>query len=126
MESVNLCQAGARPNRGPPNNIFILNATIDHSIYVGRCLHLTAYDFEQAFDSLWLQDCILSLRRTGVPDYILQLIYNLNHEATISVKTPFGPTRSAIVEYTVQQGRVLAPDMCSAATGEYCGRNWLL
>ena len=123
MENVNLCQAGARPNRGPPDNTFILNAVIDHCMYIGKCLHITAYDFEQAFDSLWLQDCILSLRKLGIPDYLLQLIYNLNREATISVKTPFGPTANAIVKDTVQQGRVLAPDLCSASTAEYCGMN---
>ena len=123
MENVDLCQAGARTNRGPPDNTFIVNAAIDHSIYVGKSLYITAYDFEQAFDSLWLQDCILSLRKLGVPDYILQLIYNLNREALITVNTPYGPTSSALIEDIVQQGRVLAPDLCSAATGEYCGTN---
>ena len=123
MAKVNLCQAGARSNRGPPDNTFILNAVIDHCIYLGKSLHLTAYDFEQAFDSLWLQDCILALKNLDIPDYILQLVYKLNRTALISVKTQFGPTATAMVEDTVQQGRVLAPDLCSASTGEYCGRN---
>ena len=123
MEKVDLCQAGARSNRGPPDNTFIVNAVVDHSIYVGKSLYITTYDFEQAFDSLWLQDCILSLRKLGVPDYILQSIYALNREANITVKTPYGPTSTATVEDIVQQGRVLAPDLCSASTGEYCGSN---
>ena len=62
MENVDVCQAGARSNRGPPDNIFIVNAVIDHSLYLGKSLYLTTYDFEQAFDALWLQDCILSLQ----------------------------------------------------------------
>ena len=123
MEKVDLCQAGARPNRGPPDNTFIVNAVIDHSLYIGKSLYITTYDFEQAFDSLWLQDCILSLRKIGVPDYILQLIYSLNREALITVKTPYGPTSTSSIEDIVQQGRVLAPDLCSASTGEYCGTN---
>ena len=123
MEKVNLCQAGARSNRGPPDNIFIMNAVIDHAIYVGKSIHVTTYDFEQAFDSLWLEDCILSLRKLGIPDYLLQLIYNLNKNALIKVKTPYGTTPTAVVTDTVQQGRVLAPDLCSASTAEYCGRN---
>ena len=57
-------------------------------------LYITAYDFEQAFDSLWLQDCILSLHALGVPEYILKLIYNLNREAEITVKTPYGLTHT--------------------------------
>ena len=123
MNKVDYCQAGARSNRGPPDNTFILNAVIDHSIYTGKSLHITTYDFEQAFDSLWLQDCILSLRKLGVPDYILQLIYNLNKEAVITVNTPHGKTSSAIISDIVQQGRVLAPDLCSCSTAEYCGTN---
>ena len=123
LEKIDLCQAGSRSNRGPPDNTFIVNAVIDHSIYIGKSLYVTIYDFEQAFDSLWLQDCILSLRQLGISDSILQLIYNLNKEAQITVKTPFGRTSTALVEDVVQQGRVLAPDLCSASTAEYCGRN---
>ena len=123
MEKVDLCQAGSRSNRGPPDNTFIVNAVIDHSIYIGKSLYVTTYDFEQAFDSLWLQDCVLSLRQLGISDSILQLIYNLNKEAQITVKTPFGRTSTALVEDIVQQGQVLAPDLCSASTAEYCGKN---
>ena len=123
MEKVDLCQGGTRSNRGPPDNTFMVNAVIDHSIYIGKSLYITTYDFEQVFDSLWLQDCILSLRKLGVPDYILQLVYNLNKEALISVKTPFGPTSRATIKDIVQQGRVLASDLCSASTGEYCSTN---
>ena len=123
MEKINLCQAGARANRGPPDNIFILNAVIDHAIYLGKSVHITTYDFEQAFDSLWLEDCILSLRKLGISDDLLQLIFNLNKEAVITVKTPHGLSPTAVVKDTVQQGRVLAPDLCSASTAEYCGVN---
>ena len=123
MEKISLCQAGSKVNRGPPDNIFILNAVIDHAIYLGKSVHITTYDFEQAFDSLWLEDCILSLRKLGVPDDILQLIFNLNKEAVIRVKTPHGLSPVAVVHDTVQQGRVLAPDLCSASTAEYCGVN---
>ena len=123
MKMVDLRQAGARSDRGPPDNIFILNAVIDHAIYVGKSVHITTYDFEQAFDSLWLEDCVLSLRKLNVPDYLLQLIFNLNKKAIIQVKTPFGVSPTAPVHYTVQQGRVLAPDLCSASTAEYCSIN---
>ena len=123
LNKVIFCQAGSKSDRGPPDNIFILNAVIDHAIYLGKSVHITTYDFEQAFDSLWLEDCILSLRKLGVSDDILQLIFNLNKQAVIRVKTPYGLTPTAVVNDTVQQGRVLAPDLCSVSTGEYCGNN---
>ena len=80
---------------------------------------MTAYDFEQAFDSLWLQDCVLSLRDLGVPLDILHLIYNLNKEAKFTVKTPYGATTRTVVNDIVEQGTVLGPVLCSSSTAEY-------
>ena len=88
LSKVDLHQAGSRTNRSPADNTFLLRGCIDHQKYLGGSLYITAYDFEQAFDSLWLQDCILSLKSLNVPDYILQLIHNLNKEANVIVKTP--------------------------------------
>ena len=123
LAGIDLCQAGSRSNRGPTDNTFIVNAVIDHHKYLNKCLFLTTYDFQQAFDSLWLQDCVLSLHKLGVPGSVLQIIFNLNRVARIRVKSQFGLTSAATVEDIVQQGRVLAPDLCSASTAEYCGRN---
>ena len=92
LKSVNLKQAGSRSGRSPADNTFLLRGAADHQKYLGNCLYITAYDFEQAFDSLWLQDCILSLKSLDVPDYILQLIHNLNQEANVTIKTPHGKT----------------------------------
>ena len=123
LAGIDLCQAGSRSNRGPTDNTFIVNAVIDHHKYLNKCLFLTTYDFQQAFDSLWLQDCVLSLHKLGVPGSVLQIIFNLNRVARIRVKSQFGLTSAATVEDILQQGRVLAPDLCSASTAEYCGRN---
>ena len=59
-----------------------------------RPLFLTAYDFEQAFDSLWLEDYIISMKDIGVQKEYLQLIYKMNTNAVVSVQTPFGETSS--------------------------------
>lgn len=123
LASVDLHQAGSRNNRGPPDNTFLLRGCIDHQKYLGGCLYITTYDFEQAFDSLWLQDCILSLKALDVPDYILQLIHNLNQKASVVVKTPHGKTEPISVNDIVKQGGVLGSLLCSASTAEYCGMN---
>ena len=41
----------------------------------------------------------------------------------MTVKTPHGLTSTATIKDIVQQGRVLAPDLCSSSTAEYCGTN---
>ena len=123
LMTVNLHQAGSRPNRSAADNLFLLRGCIDHQKYKGKPIYITAYDFQQAFDSLWLQDCIIAVSRLGVKNDLLKLLYNLNKEATITVKTPYGMTESFTVEDIVEQGTVLGPVLCSVSTGEYCGIN---
>ena len=86
-------------------------------------LFLTAYDFEQAFDSLWLEDCILSMKNLGVEKEYLQLMYNLNKSATVTVQTPYGETSAFQTDPIVKQGTILGPSLCSSSTGEYCDIN---
>ena len=121
--NVSLYQAGSRPNRSPADNLFLLRSSIDYAIYLNRPIYITTYDLKQAFDVLWLQDCILSLDRLGVDRYLLQLIFHLNHQASVSVKTPFGSTDEFYANDIVKQGGVLGPILCSASLAEYCGRN---
>ena len=83
LDKVNLLQAGSRSNRGPPDNLFLLRGCISHCNYMGYCLYITTYDFEQAFDSLWIQDCVLVLEKLGVEKYLLQLIYDMNRKTIV-------------------------------------------
>ena len=123
LKRVNLFQAGSRPNRSPSDNLFMLRAAIDHQKYKGKALYVTTYDFEQAFDSLWLQDCVMTLMRLGVPKDILHLVYNLNKEANITINTPYGLTSPTKITDIVEQGTVLGSNLCSSSTAEYCEMN---
>ena len=123
LNNVNILQAGSRKNRGGPDNVFLLRGTIDHHIFTKKPLYITAYDFEQAFDSLWVEDCMLALKKVGISQEMAQLIYNLNKSAKVIVNTPFGPTSAFLTEPIVKQGTVLGSILCSTATGEYCDKN---
>ena len=123
LRDVNLLQAGSRRNRGAPDNVFLFRACVDHHKFTKKPLYVTAYDFEQAFDSLWLEDCILSLQKLGIEKDYLQLIYNINRKATVTVQTPFGETSSFDTDPIVKQGTVLGPVLCSSSTGEYSEKN---
>ncbi len=83
LDGINILQAGSRTNRGPPYNTFLLRGCIDHYVACKQPLYITAYDYEQAFDSLWVEKCIQSLKNLGVSKEMLQLIYNLNKRAKI-------------------------------------------
>ena len=118
LEKISKFQAGARCKRGPADQTFLLRGQIDHSLYIGKPLFATLYDFEQCFDSLWLEDCLLSLRKLGIESEVLNIISNLNKSCDIVVKTPVGPTEEFTVKSIVQQGSVCGGILCTAATGE--------
>ncbi|MCH2405851.1 MAG: reverse transcriptase family protein [Nitrosopumilus sp.] len=123
LKNVDLHQAGSRPNRSAADNLFLLRGCIDHHRYKNSTLYITTYDFEQAFDSLWLQDSIMSLMKIGVEMDMLKLIYKLNRHAKFVVKTPCGETDAVEISDIVEQGTLLGPTLCSSSTGEYCGTN---
>ena len=123
LKNIHILQAGSRTNRGPPDNVFLFRGVMDHFRFTKKTLFITAYDFEQAFDSLWLEDCILSLKDLGVEKEYLQLIYNLNKKAGVVVQTPFGATPIFQTDPIVKQGTVLGPCLCSSSTAEYCCKN---
>ena len=123
LDKISKFQAGSRNGKGPPDNLFLLRSCIDYSKYMNKPLFITTYDFRQAFDSLWIQDCILVLQRLGVDNYLLQLIYELNRKTIVQVKTPYGLTEPAEVSDIVKQGGILGSPLCSAATAEYCEQN---
>ena len=123
LKNIHRCQAGGMKNRSTTDNVFMLKGIIDHRIYTGEPTYVTLYDFKQAFDSLWLEDCILSLHNLGMEDELLYLIYCLNKNADIAVKNPYGLADAFKATNVVKQGTVLGPIFCSSSIAEYCTVN---
>ncbi len=81
---------------------------------------MTSYDYATCFDSLWLEECLLSLIDLGVSSTTVQLLYELNKKATITVKTPFGDAAPFTTENIVKQGTVWGSKLCCASTAQIC------
>jgi hypothetical protein len=118
VQRIDPFQAGCRTNRSPADQTFLLRGCIDHAKYMNRPLYIVLYDYSQCFDSLWLEDCLLSLWNIGVQNEILSLIRELNKQCNIVIKTPAGPTNEFNVHNVVQQGSVCGGILCSSSTGE--------
>ena len=117
---ISKLQAGGQDGRATYHQTFLLRSFIAHAKYTGTTLYLTFYDFKQCFDNLWLEDAILSLWKLGFETDLLPLIYKMNEEAVITVKTPLGRTDSFKLPCVCKQGTVLIPPMCSASVAECC------
>ena len=80
------------------------------------CIDIQIYDLVQAFDGLWLADCMNDLFDT-LPvehqDEKLALMYGANVKTAMAVNTAVGQTERVIIRETVQQGGVFGPIMCS-------------
>ena len=120
IEKVNRLQAGSRRNRSTCDSIFLLKGLIDHACYIRCPLYITMYDYSTCFDSLWLEDCLLTLHKLGVQSDLIVLIHELNKKATITVNTPFGKADTFRTTNIVKQGTVLGGILCSSSTAEYC------
>ena len=81
-----------------------------------KCVDIQVYDIEQAFDSLWLEDCLNDLY-DSLPDSScddkLALVYETNVNNQVAVNTDVGQTERFSVQRIVQQGSGWGPMECS-------------
>ena len=124
LSKVNLLQGGSRSGRSICDNNFLLYAVIDHAKYLNKQIFITFYDYSTCFDSLWLEDSMITLWELGVQNELFALIFKLNESARIQVKTPFGLTDVFECPRIVKQGSVLSSILCSASTAQLCDINW--
>ena len=124
LANINILQAGSRANRSPSDSLFLLRGVIDHAKYLNKKAYITFYDYSTCFDSLWLDDCMISLWDIGIRNELFHLIFKLNETTRIQVKTPFGTSDSFNCHRIVKQGSVLSSNFCSASTGELCDENY--
>ena len=50
-------------------------------------IDIQIFDFKECFHSLWLEDCLNDLYDCGVKDDNLALLYNVNKDVKVAVKT---------------------------------------
>ena len=82
-----------------------------------RPLYITLYDYSTCFDSLWLEDTMLSLWEIGLQNQFLPLLYNMNKDCHITIRTPYGFSEEFSCPSIVKQGAVLSTSLCGSSTG---------
>ena len=108
---------GARKNKQVKDHLFIIHGVVN-SVVNGKedCIDIQIYDLEQAFDALWLEDCMLdlydSLSEKNRDDKIA-LLYKSSEKNLVSINTPHGLTERGNIPTIVQQGGTWGPLLCS-------------
>ena len=108
---------GARRGKNIRNHLFVIYAIIN-SVIQGEsgCIDIQIYDLVQAFDVLWLDDCLNDVFDAVTEekrDDKLALLYDINKENLVAVNTAVGQTERFGVEKIVNQGGTWGSLLCS-------------
>ena len=122
-------QVGGKTKRCPADHMIVLVDVLQRNKRLNRKTYLVFGDAVKCFDKLWLRDCLLELYKAGVPPQDIEMLYNLNKEANVKIRTPLGESRSFSCEEIVKQGTVWGPELCCISSdginriGENCESN---
>ena len=108
--------AAGRKERSPVDNLIIMNTMIENQ----RAQKLNTYmffaDAVKCFDKLWLNDCLLEMYNSGYDPSTLKILYEMNKETDVIIRTPVGNTSKIQVKEMVKQGTIFGPIICSVET----------
>ncbi len=111
-------QLGGEEKRGTIDCTLLVMAVRDTNKRLRRDTYLFFGDLVKCFDRLWLRDCVVDLYEAGARARDAKMVYLLNKEAQIKIKTPVGTTEEIVVKEIVKQGTIFGPKLCCASTGK--------
>ena len=114
-KSMSDSQIGSRKGKNIRNHLWIVYGIISDvlSSKSKKPIDIQVYDYKQCFDSLWLKECLNDLYAAGVQDDKFALLYNVNSNVKVAVRTPVGKTQRESISNVITQGDVIGPMFCS-------------
>ena len=76
-------------------------------------IDIQIFNYRQCFDSLWLEECLNDFYVGGLKNDKLALLYSVNRNDKVAVKTPVGKTDRGPIRNGIPQGDVFGPLLCS-------------
>ena len=97
-------QIATKPGHRATEHIFVILSIMELYDKNRKALIISMYDLKKYFDSESLFDCCSEIYKSQVRGKIYRLLFLLNKNVRIRVKTPVGVTASADTGPTVSQG----------------------
>ena len=105
---------GARKNRNIRDNLFVIYAVMNTVINGSEePLDICPYDIEKCFDALWTHECINNLYNAGLQNDKLTLLFKMNQNAKVAIKTSQGLTERVNISNIIMQGSVWGSLFCT-------------
>jgi hypothetical protein len=130
-ENLSDANVGARKGRNIRDNLFVVNAVMN-SVKRGRgeAVDICAYDAEKCFDSLWTFECINDLYESGLQNDKLAVLFAINKNAQVAIKTSHGMTKRVDIPNIIMQGTVWGSMFCTTSIDKlpqkaYAEEAWL-
>ena len=118
MQNLTKFQIGAKAGHRPQEHLFVLKSVIGLYEQHSKALFLTMWDISKFFDRENLRDVMNELYNIGIRGKIYRLMYELNKNTVISVKTPVGLTEECDTGEGVAQGSVEGAVVSAVSLGE--------
>ena len=115
---MNLTDAnvGARKKRNIRDNLFVIYAVMNSVISGSEDpLDICPYDIEKCFDALWTHECINDLYEAGLTNDKLPLLFKMNMNAQVAIKTSQGITERTDIKNIIMQGSVWGSLSCTSS-----------
>ena len=98
-KSMSDSQVGGRKEKNVRNHVWVVNGIICDTLSTKKKtpIDIQILDYKQCFDSLWLKECLNDIFVSGVKNDNLALLYDINREVKMSVRTPVGKTETGII-----------------------------
>ena len=109
-------QVVGRKEGSAMDNLIIMNTIIENQKAQKLNRYIFFADAVKCFDKLWLKDCLLEMYKLGYDPNTLKILYEMNKETDIIIRTPVGNTNNIQIKEVVKQGTIFGPIMCCAET----------
>ena len=118
FENLSKFQIACRPGHRPSEHLFVIKSVFGKFQRDGKGMLATSYDLEKFFDFENIFDILNEVYISGVGGKIYRLIYEMNKNVKIKVKTPVGLTEVEETGPGASQGSVDAPVISSVSIGD--------
>ena len=106
FKNMSKFQIACKPGHRASEHLYTIKSVIAHFTSRKKGLLMSSFDLEKFFDSEELFDCLGELHSRDVKGKLYRLIYQMNKNIRIKVKTPVGETKSKDTGPAVGQGTV--------------------
>ena len=107
-KNISPFQIGAIPGHRPEEHLFVLQSVLALVEHNGGAIATQLLDLVKFFDSEHLVDILTESYRGNIKGRAYRLLYEMNKETLVTVRTPVGDSKEREMKETIGQGSTKA------------------